>query len=146
MAKLRQHFRSGRRTNHRGTTNRRPPQPHRPDSKNRPRSFASRRHTCLRSASLPSKVTKKRTRAILFLWEEGEGDRQPQQSRPYRDRRRRQTGDRRRSCSRTCCRGWNPRRSAESSAAWEGVGVALLVAEGVGVLSLTCCGSHYCFH
>ena len=124
-ARRHQHFRFGQTTNHRGTISRRPPQPRRPDSKNRPRSFASRRHTCLKSVSRPSKVTKKRTKAILFLWEEGEEDRQPRLSRPYRDLHRHQTEDRRRSCSRTCCRGWSPRKSAESSAAWEGEGVAL---------------------
>ena len=139
-----QHFRFGQTTNHLGTISRRPPQPRRPDSKNRPRSFASRRHTCLKSASRPSKVTMKRTKAILFLWEEGEEDRQPRLSRPYRDLRRRQSEDRRRSCLRMCCRGWSPRTSAESSAAWEGEGVALWVAEGAVGSSLTCCGNRYC--
>ncbi len=49
-ARRHQHFRFGRTTSRRGTISRRPQQPRRPDSKNRPRSFASRRHTCLKSA------------------------------------------------------------------------------------------------
>ena len=125
----RRHIHFGRTTNRREATSRR-----RRYNRNRLRSFESRRRTCSKFEWRRSTEMMKRTKAISVLSEEGEGDRR----KPRRGRRRRRNEDRTASCLRKCCRGWNPRTSAECTAAWVGAADALLAGAEEGRSDPTC--------